>query len=195
MFVFSYDTIHEVTLDASCAGSSDHASMLINAELPRHPTRDSSVAKLYVTPNDEIVRTTLAEISKMLTYRISKYAAVRDWVSSNIGYAYDTSVHGREYWQLPRETLQRRTGDCEDFSLLLVSLLRATGYSEDRVFVVIGRKSEGYHAWVRIRLDVIGWENVEPQASVLATIIGDRMALSGYVAVCQFNDATYFSIS
>jgi len=188
-FTFVYDTTHEVSVDASCAGSSDHASLAINAYLPRSPTRDPDVAKLYITPNDPVVKSALSEISKLYAYRISKWMAIRDWVSTNIRY------DGRgDYWQLPRETLERRTGVCKEYSILLVSLLRAAGYSEDRVFVVLGRKGESYHAWVRIRIDVIGWQNIEPQGPSLLIIIGDYLVLSGYSALYYFNDANYASL-
>lgn len=193
-FTFDYDTTHEVSVEASCAGSSNHASLVINAYLPRSPSRDPDVAKLYVTPSDPVVKSALSEISKLYLYRISKWMAVRDWVSTNIKYAYDSDVYGRDYWQLPRETLQRRTGDCEDYGILLVSLLRTAGYSEDRVFVVLGRKGESYHAWVRIRLDIVGWQSIEPQAPAILTFIGDRLALSGFVAAYYFNDVNYASL-
>jgi transglutaminase-like putative cysteine protease len=126
-------------------------------------------------------------------YRISKWTTIRDWVSLNI--RYDGSGG---YWQLPRETLQRKTGVCKEYSTLLVSLLRAAGYSEDRVFVVLGWKGEnvaGLHAWVRLRVDVIGWRSIEPQAPSIVTFIGDTLALSGYRAKYYFNDVSYVSLS
>ncbi len=130
-------------------------------------------------------------IAKSLTYAISKYAAIRDWVSLNIKYEGTG-----DYWQLPRETLQQKKGVCKEYSTLLVSLLRAAGYGEDRVFVVVGRQSGQTvgHAWVRIRVDIIGWQSIESQVNVLATIVGDMLELSGYKAEYYFNDVGYVSL-
>jgi transglutaminase-like putative cysteine protease len=191
-FVFLYDTAHKVSVDASCSGSSDQASLAIDAHLNRNPTLEPDIAKLYITPNDPVVRATLNVIAKSPFYSVSKWTTIRDWVSLNIGYEGTGN-----YWQLPRETLQRKAGVCKEYSTLLVSLLRAAGYSEDRVFVVLGRKGEATsgHAWVRIRVDVIGWQSIEPQAPSLMTFIGDRLVLSDYRAIYYFNDVSYVSLS
>jgi hypothetical protein len=190
-FVFLYDTTHKVSVDASCSGSSDQASLVVDAHLNRSPTLEPDVARLYITPNDPVVRATLNVVAKSPIYSVSKWTTIRDWVSLKIRYE-----GAGNYWQLPRETLQRKAGVCKEYSTLLVSLLRAAGYSEDRVFVVLGRKGETvWHAWVRIRVDVIGWQSIEPQAPSLMTFIGDRLVLSGYVAMYHFNDVSYVSFS
>jgi len=55
----------------------------------------------------------------------------------------------RDYWCPPLATLERGGGDCDDFSILAASLLRAAGI---RAEVVLGwwrqRGGRGYHAWV-----------------------------------------------
>jgi len=80
-------------------------------------------------------------------------------------------------------------GDCEDYSFLLVSLYRAVEYSA-RVFVVVGKNENTPlapygvgHGWVRVQIDVIGWQNIEPQAPALATIVGDYLSFRIY-CVC-----------
>jgi transglutaminase-like putative cysteine protease len=54
-----------------------------------------------------------------------------------------------DHWSSPGATLQRRTGDCEDFTLIGVSILAAVGVSSD---VAIGTlwngHSAGGHAWI-----------------------------------------------
>lgn len=49
---------------------------------------------------------------------------------SSMRYVSDTDAHGkREFWQAPRETIARGTGDCEDFAILFSSLADKLGYS------------------------------------------------------------------
>ncbi len=63
-----------------------------------------------------------------------------DWVSRNISYRLDTG----EFFQFPRETIAREQGDCEDTSLLFVSL--AQNFDRD-VWVVLGSYQGFGHAW------------------------------------------------
>ena len=115
---------------------------------------------------------------------------LRDWVANNIEYRYDSNVYGGEHWQLPKETIQRRTGDCEDYSILLCSLLRADGWNYDSVYVTVGEKDGSYHAWVKIIWSGIHY-GIEPQADGWSTLIGDFLSLSGYTAEHKFNDVTF----
>ncbi len=59
-------------------------------------------------------------------YRI---AAALCFVQTSISYTSDQELYGtHEFWATPRETLHHRAGDCEDTSVLLVSILGAMGY-------------------------------------------------------------------
>jgi len=61
-------------------------------------------------------------------------------------------VDSSDYWQFPLETWHKKTGDCEDRSLLLASILR--NWSEN-VYAVGGEfKGEG-HAWVVVNDQII----------------------------------------
>jgi len=158
------------------------------AEQP-HLTRtfNSSEARFYITLNDPAVQQTLNNIVK--NRFIPDWIEIRDWVAKKIEYVSDIISHGvSDYWQLSAETLSLRTGDCEDFSILLCSLYRAIGWDENEVYVVLGEKDGNYHAWVKLNVDTIGWRNIEPQAGALNTIIGDSLSLSGYTAKYNFND-------
>jgi hypothetical protein len=119
--------------------------------------------------------------------------ALRDWVGNNIQYRSDSEIHGEsEFWQFPNETIQLRTGDCEDFSLLLCSLLRADGWSPDNVHVIVGEQNSQYHAWVRVIWNDMQY-NIEPQGNGFAMIGGDILTLSGYNAKYYFNDEKFGS--
>ncbi len=141
---------------------------------------DPSVTNL----RDEILQETLA----VLTPDWMKF---RDWVGNKIDYKYDSDVHGeRDFWQFSNETIQLETGDCEDFSILLCSLLRSNGWDTDSVYVVVGEKNSQYHAWVMLIWNDIKY-NIEPQGSGFDTVLGDVASLSGYEAVCYFNDQEF----
>jgi len=154
---------------------------------------DERVANLYITPNNPQIR----ELEKSIA-GWPRWFVLCNWVATNIKYKSDMATHGvSEYWQLPLETLQLRTGDCEDFAILLCSLYRATGYDENSVFVVAGPTNnlgkaiygEGWHAWVRINIGGV-WTDIEPQDPTV--VLGMLINLALFDAVYQFNDV-YFS--
>jgi len=62
-----------------------------------------------------------------------------DWVCRNISYQKDDG----EFWQYPSETLGKMDGDCEDSTILLVSMLR--GFTN--AHVVLGDYQGWGHAW------------------------------------------------
>jgi len=186
------DDRYQISLTASCDDSSDTCSITSKATLPRSWS-SSEIVKLYITPDDPIVKNLVKEIQETKFFLIPDWIAIRNWVGNNIEYRDDTETHGSEdFWQLPRETLSKRTGDCEDFSILLCSLYRAVGWDRNRVYVVLGEEGGNYHAWVKLNVDIIGWQNIEPQAGALNTFIGDLFSLSGYTAEYNFNDV-YFN--
>jgi len=185
------NALHVVSLQASCADASDFYSFSFGAEVPRTFSDKPEIVKLFVTPRDPAVIALKNEIlGAKLPFK--DWIVLRDWVGKNIQYKDDAAVHGvREYWQFGKETIDLRTGDCEDFAILLCSLFRANGVSADDVYVVVGRNAEGYHAWVRIKLEALGWYNLEPQENGLATFAGDFLTLSGFKAIYQFNDQQF----
>jgi len=190
----TYDFSRSVAIEAYCPDSHDSASVLLDAELPRSfaLADEQDVPKLYITPNEGNVMSTEDSVIRNKFPLIPNWIALRDWVGNNIDYRYDSNVHGEaDFWQLPQETLILRTGDCEDFSILLCSLLRANGWSANDVYVVVGENDGSRHAWVKINLGVLGWYNIEPQADGWNTLIGDYLRLSGYTALGYFNDSQF----
>jgi hypothetical protein len=70
------------------------------------------------------------------------------WVERNIRYENDTDVHGKnDYWQFPQETLELRSGDCEDHAILLMAIALDQDLG-DGVRLAIGNGTFGWHAWV-----------------------------------------------
>ena len=71
------------------------------------------------------------------------------WVNKNIVYVTDTKAHALlDYWQTPLETLQLRTGDCEDGASLILALAFVCGIPADRYWLQWGSVIGGGHAYV-----------------------------------------------
>lgn len=74
-------------------------------------------------------------------------AEVCVWVDARVAPVGD-EIHGRmDYWQSPIQTITWRTGDCEDFAILVLYLIHRDlgGWPE----LVYGRVLGNYHGWVR----------------------------------------------
>lgn len=100
----------------------------------------------YIQPENTVVQQLAGQLG-----------AVEDcyyWVAQNIKYVPDYSLGSAEYWLYPSQTIQRKRGDCEDFAILLCSLIRAKGTPAEEVRVVAGLvPSDGElvgHAWVEL---------------------------------------------
>ncbi len=143
----------------------------------------------FITPNDPSVVNLRDEILQdSIAILTPDWIKFRDWVGNRIEYRSDLEIHDeREFWQFSNETLKLETGDCEDFSILLCSLLRSNGWKTDSVYVVVGEQNNQYHAWVRLIWNDIQY-NIEPQGSGFDVFVGDVTYLSGYEAICYFND-------
>jgi len=192
LFSVEYDQSNTVEIKAKSGNVTDSWCYAVDAELPRLPSW--SMSKLFITPDEMYVRSTYKKIVSGFTP--IKWFAIRDWVGKNVEYVDDFDSHGMsEFWQLGKETLESRTGDCEDFSILLCSLLRADEWKVDDVYVVIGQNEAGdHHAWVKIKIPLVGWYNIEPQLNGWNTLVGDFVALHGYTAIYNFNDQYFVDV-
>jgi hypothetical protein len=107
------------------------------------------------------------------------------WVAKNIKYKSD----GADYWQPPYETLALRTGDCEDFSMLLAAALET--YNVDVHLVGVRRPDGTFHLFIR----AMG-KYIEPQTGKVFTptdpIIFDKTYMWGfwYATIGQFSTST-----
>ena len=86
-----------------------------------------------------------------------------DWVVGNIKYSYDSRLPAlpvipdlsqlswrKDYWRTPSETLEDKTGDCEDMAILLASMIRNYTQSRYSCWVIIWHSEESGHAAVAI---------------------------------------------
>ncbi len=88
-------------------------------EIRRLPTENKGLEKPLLLDN-------------MFPYILATQEDILEWVDEKIIYKSDFDTWGvQDYWQTPEETLILRTGDCEDFTILAMALLRLAGiYSE-----------------------------------------------------------------
>jgi len=176
----------------------------IASELPM----TESESKSYVTPECPSVKEALQDILGEPPYEASQsgFDDIRDWVAINIDYMSDEERWGEDHWQTPEETLSYRTGDCEDFSILLCSLLRAYGIGAEQVYVALGVDGEedGHAFLIEDWYHAGEWRRIEAQASARVSswrrLIGLRThhpdsALDKYEISAAFNDIYYYDES
>jgi hypothetical protein len=161
----------------------------------------------YITPQCDAVKETLQNILGEPPYTLSQsgFDDIRGWVADNIAYKSDADQWRKDYWQTPEETLLRRTGDCEDFSILLCSLLRAYGIDAQRVYVALGVDGEeDGHAFVIEDWYCDGeWRRVESQAAAQLPSYSQLFfpgsyldsRLSKYEITTVFNDLYWYDES
>jgi transglutaminase-like putative cysteine protease len=88
--------------------------------------------------------------------------------------------------QSPGETLQRRSGSCRDFALLLIETARAMGLAARFVSGYLCQAADGVHeaalgathAWAEIYLPGAGWKGFDPTCGILAADSHVRVAVT-----------------
>ncbi len=164
--------------------------------------------KSYITPECPWVGGTLQGILGDSPYELSQagFDDIRDWVAINIDYMSDEERWGEDYWQTAEETLSYGTGDCEDFSVLLCSLLRAYGIDAEQVYVALGfDDGEDGHAFLIEDWYLDGeWRRIESQAPARLSSWRPRFGpptlhpdseLERYEITAAFNDIYYYDES
>ncbi|MER9918594.1 MULTISPECIES: transglutaminase-like cysteine peptidase [unclassified Mesorhizobium] len=80
---------------------------------------------------------------------IDKLSFVNSSINRAIAYKKDSVVYGKlDYWAKPREILERRAGDCEDFAILKMAALLHAGIPAQSMSLVVlqDRKRGFFHA-------------------------------------------------
>jgi len=106
----------------------------------------------FITPNDSSVSEKVLEITggyaEDVNERWRDYERLYRWVVNNISYSYDSympllpkDISGgliwrQECWRMPEETLEDKTGDCEDMALLLASMMKSYNKGRYTVWVL-----------------------------------------------------------
>lgn len=166
-------------------------------------TESEFESKSYITPECSPVVECLQSIIGVPPHEPTEegFDAIRDWVAYNIEYEPDEDQVGqKDYWETPEEILNDpRAGDCEEFSILLCTLLRAYGIDAEHVYVVIGVDGNGgAHAFLMENWYQGGeWRAIEAQAPAKLRHgfpvfpIFDS-GLDRYEIIVAFNDLYYY---
>lgn len=204
--VYKYDGVYIIRAKIRCGDFESDISpgkmvVIGRAVLSRTPINLPEHAMYYITSGAKEVKEKTEEIL-MSTWRkpYSDFGAIREWVSTQIRYEYDSVVYGvNDYWQLPVETLAKSTGDCEDVAILLCSMLRASGVSENNVFVAVGSDTGAgsSHAYLFEHCTSGVWKVMEPQidpiTSSMTLQLVDLVSTYDYSEdILCFNDKYYF---
>ena len=142
-----------------------------------------------ITVEDPAVRQALDKITSNKTDYRSDFRKLQDWVASHITYSQDSYYH----WQTPAETLEKRSGNCKDFAVLLCTLSRAAGIPAGDIYVAIGKdRSNRSHAFIIEKWLLGRWQVIEPQVG--GFIISDLSSIDTadrYTITSRFNDESY----
>ncbi|KTE16716.1 transglutaminase-like cysteine peptidase [Sphingopyxis sp. H115] len=174
----------------------DEDSELGTLAIPVETTRfDDRWTRVRRAPAARLMR---AELDRAAVSRGLGEAAtlerVNQWVNRRIAYIGDEgNYRQRDFWATAAETVARGSGDCEDFAILKMHMLRAAGIDDDRMKLVLLRDLaiNADHAFLMVRSEA-GWvvlDNMTDriydgrQANGVRPIMsfsGDRRWIHGY---------------
>ncbi len=98
------------------------------------------------------------ELTKDLDTELERVKAIYDYVVTNYEYDFEKQQAVRGEYVLPvlDETYDLKTGICFDYASITTAMLRAIHIPTR---LVTGYVEEGYHAWVEVYIENIGWIN------------------------------------
>ncbi|MBU7014974.1 MAG: lasso peptide biosynthesis protein [Theionarchaea archaeon] len=123
--------------------------------------------RVLITTDDPVVIAKVEEVTRLCRTTEEKQQAIFEYVRKEIEYVTEGNPKEWKYpkeflafkfdfWQLPRETIEWRKGDCEDRSILLCTMMRIAGVPASNVKVVLGviHYSGGMsgHAWIEFEM-------------------------------------------
>ncbi len=119
--------------------------------------------RALITLDDPVVIAKVKEVTRLSRTTEEKQQAIFEYVRKEIKYIYEGNPKKWSYpqsflqfksdfWQLPRETIEWGTGDCEDRSILLCTMMRIAGVPADNVRIVLGTVQGSFgHAWIEFK--------------------------------------------
>ena len=139
----------------------DDDSELGTLAIPVDTTRfDDRWARVRRAPAARLMRTQLdrAAVNRGLG-EAATLERVNLWVNRKIAYVDDDrNYQQRDFWATADETMARGSGDCEDYAILKMHMLRAAGIADDRMKLVLLRDMaiNADHAFLLVRSNA-GW--------------------------------------
>lgn len=123
--------------------------------------------RVLITTDDPVVIAKVEEVTRLCRTTEEKQQAIFEYVRKEIEYVTEGNPKEWKYpkeflafkfdfWQLPRETIEWRKGDCEDRSILLCAMMRIAGVPASDVKVVLGvvhfPGGQSGHAWIEFKM-------------------------------------------
>lgn len=146
---------------AVAAPALDDDSELGTLAIPVETTRfDDRWARVRRAPAARLMQAQLDRAA--VTHGLGEAATlerVNLWVNRQIAYIDDNrNYRQRDFWATADETMARGSGDCEDFAILKMHMLRAAGIDDDRMKLVLLRDLaiNADHAFLLVRSNA-GW--------------------------------------
>lgn len=147
------------TIDVNPLGSEIDYDYVVNSEL-------------YFNRANELVTIDSPQVANAVTqssayriypespaYNYDKLCAIFDYVSETIDYT--SEPEGEDIWKEPEESLSTGTGDCEDFSLLIATMVHQVG-GTPRLFLIDG------HAFAGVFIGNTSRELADARDSIMA---------------------------
>lgn len=109
---------------------------------------DYDLDTLCVTKSFELVQGLKTDLDRVST--------IYTWVIENVTYDYDKveDVQGKYVLPVLDETYTKQKGICFDYAALMAAMLRVQHIPTK---VVTGMVDEGYHAWIEVYIENMGW--------------------------------------
>lgn len=91
---------------------------------------------------------------------VQRMGFIHRFVTTYVTYTDDIVLYRtNDYWATPSETLARRRGDCEDYAILEMMLLQASGFRGSDIYLTIGydQIARRDHAVLSLKIDNMLW--------------------------------------
>jgi hypothetical protein len=161
-FMIRYDDTPIVWASVHCSESVPEevtSSVLLNPPWERYkpPLNRPEITSFYITPKNPEIMNIVSQIRSNST----DWNDIAEWIHRSITYrSYSIMERG---WRLGHETLSAESGNNVNLSILLCSMLRAAGWSQDDVYVGWRVDGEVEHTWVFMKdCDSSSWLSLEP---------------------------------
>ncbi len=130
----------------------------LNQEISSYKIYESKDPRIFVDLNDSLLTETLNQIITPGMGNAEKARAIFNYTRDEIKKDDKLIRNGRiDYWNYPKNIIQSKKGEYEDKIILLVSMLRASGFSENEVEVVGAKinllNSTSSDIWVELKLN------------------------------------------
>jgi len=151
------------------------------------------IERHYPDPNHEVDEWARQFVHPRNSATLTETHPMLERMTRTIKSDFFYNVRDEEGTQSPTETLQRRSGSCRDFALLMIEAVRSLGLaarfvsgyiydpaedaqSQEPGFVATGKGAT--HAWVQVYLPGAGWVEFDPSNA----IVGNRNLIRVAVA-------------